>query len=142
MKVEVVAKAIVVNGNGGVLLLRRSKTAPRRALQWDLPGGMVDDGDETYAHACAREIGEETGLIVQPSDLALFRAESATSTDGNNIPITWLYYAVRLPQTPEVKLSFEHDQFKWLSFDEAIKFSDYDRQVRTLEYIRNNKLLA
>lgn len=142
MRVELIAKAIVLNDKGEVLLLRRSKTAPRRALQWDLPGGMIDSTDQTYAAACARELAEEAGVVVDPNGLALVRAESAISTDGTNATLTWLYFAARLSQTPGVTLSFEHDQFRWLKLDEAIKLSEYDRQRRTLEYIRGNKLLG
>lgn len=142
MRVELIAKVVVANDKGEVLLLRRSKTAPRRALQWDLPGGGVDDTDETYAHTCAREAAEEAGFVVEAKSLALVRAESAVSDDGEKTPMTFLYYATHLSNTPEVKLSYEHDQFKWLSLDDAIKLSEYDRQRRTLEYVRDNKLLA
>ncbi|HEY8998987.1 MAG TPA: NUDIX hydrolase [Candidatus Saccharimonadales bacterium] len=142
MRIQLIAKAVVVNDKGEVLLLRRSKTAPHRPLQWDLPGGTVDDTDETYAHACAREIAEEASIAVEVKSLELTRAESVIATDGENAALTFLYYVVRLAEVPEVKLSYEHDQFKWLSLDEAIKLSEYDRQRRTLEYIRDNKLLA
>lgn len=35
---------------------------------WNLPGGKVEPG-ETFAHAAARELEEETGIRVSPSGL-------------------------------------------------------------------------
>lgn len=141
MTAEQITKALVVNDRGEVLLLRRSKTAPRRALQWDLPGGIMDEGDASYAAACVRELAEETGIRVTLSALTLVRAESAMATDDSGMALTWLYFVVHMPKNTDVTLSFEHDKFQWLNLDEAIKASEYDRQARTLQYLKDNRLL-
>ena len=57
--------AIVVH-KGKVLLARRAH-APMKG-QWTLPGGAVELG-ETTSEAIAREIEEETGLLVEPLEL-------------------------------------------------------------------------
>ena len=38
---------------------------------WCAPGGKVETTDKTPAHAAAREMAEETGLVVDPADLVL-----------------------------------------------------------------------
>jgi 8-oxo-dGTP diphosphatase len=56
----------VVADQGRVLLVRRG-TEPLRG-QWSLPGGLVEVG-ESLTSAVAREVLEETGLVVEPVEL-------------------------------------------------------------------------
>ena len=61
------AVSATIYREGRVLLARRAH-APGRDL-FSLPGGVVEAG-ETLAEAVAREVLEETGLTVQPVELA------------------------------------------------------------------------
>lgn len=61
---KVSQKAIIYDDQGRVLTIRRTKTAPTRPLQWDLPGGELDYGEDTHA-GMRREIKEETCLEVE-----------------------------------------------------------------------------
>jgi 8-oxo-dGTP diphosphatase len=51
----------------GVILIRRAN--PPFQGRWALPGGFVEVG-ETCEAACSREVREETGLDVEPVELA------------------------------------------------------------------------
>jgi len=53
-------------GERRVLLIRRG-TAPLRG-EWSLPGGILECG-ETLREAVVREAREETGLVVEPSEM-------------------------------------------------------------------------
>jgi ADP-ribose pyrophosphatase YjhB (NUDIX family) len=59
--------AIIRDDSGRVLLVRRANE-PGRGL-WSLPGGRVEPG-ETEEAAVAREVLEETGLVVSVGALA------------------------------------------------------------------------
>src|SRR5512147_2330450 len=55
--------AVVVRGDGRVLLIRRAK--PPRQGEWSLPGGLQKLG-ETVFEAARREVMEETGIVIRP----------------------------------------------------------------------------
>jgi ADP-ribose pyrophosphatase YjhB (NUDIX family) len=57
--------AVVVE-QGRVLLVQRG-TEPAKG-QWSIPGGLIDVG-ESLREAVAREVLEETGLVVEPVEL-------------------------------------------------------------------------
>jgi 8-oxo-dGTP pyrophosphatase MutT (NUDIX family) len=70
------AVAVVVllrNADGDVLLTRRHPQLRTFARAWVLPGGHVDAG-EAWATAAAREVFEETGLVVNADALKLLCA--------------------------------------------------------------------
>lgn len=58
--------ALILDG-GSILLVKRGHE-PSLGL-WSLPGGGIELG-ETASEAIAREVFEETGLSVEPADIA------------------------------------------------------------------------
>jgi 8-oxo-dGTP pyrophosphatase MutT (NUDIX family) len=58
-KIRLGCSATIFDAAGRLLLTRRTDNG-----QWCLPGGGIDPG-ESVAEACAREVQEETGLIVR-----------------------------------------------------------------------------
>jgi mutator protein MutT len=78
---------------------------------WELPGGRMEFG-ETAEETIKREIMEETGLIVKPIKLL-----DTWDLIRGNYQITGVIYLCSLEEG-EVKLSHEHDGFKWIKADE------------------------
>lgn len=64
-----------VSADSSVLLCRRA-IEPAYG-RWSLPGGFLESG-ETLEQAAAREILEETGVVVEPSQLILYSATTLT----------------------------------------------------------------
>ena len=63
-KTRIACRGIIIE-NGQILLTYEENTD-----QWFIPGGGLE-GDETLAQCCIRELAEETGRVVLPSDCAL-----------------------------------------------------------------------
>jgi ADP-ribose pyrophosphatase YjhB (NUDIX family) len=57
----------------GILCVRRT-IEPRKG-ELALPGGFLDVG-ETWQEGCARELREETGVVIRPDEVTLFAAHS------------------------------------------------------------------
>jgi len=61
------AVSAIILGEDSVLLVRRGHE-PAKGL-WSLPGGSVEPG-ETVREAVTREVLEETGLVIEPTEIA------------------------------------------------------------------------
>ncbi|GGS71151.1 NUDIX hydrolase [Planobispora rosea] len=96
--------------DGGLLVVRRD-VEPRRG-ELALPGGFIDLG-ESWQEAAARELREETGVVVAPGDVRLFDVISAP--DG-----TVLIFALG-PRTGSAALppvAATAETTEWLLIDE------------------------
>ena len=104
-------KAVICDGQGRCLLLRRSAHNKNFVGKWEWPGGKVDPGED-FATAVHREVAEEAGLTIELTGLA-----GATSFAMPKINVVLLCMEARLVGGT-VKLSEEHDAFDWVSFAE------------------------
>ena len=142
MKTDIVLKTFVVNKAGDLLLLRRSETDTRRPLQWDLPGGMMDDG-ETLEQGAIREVIEECGIEIKDQPRVIFAKADIASWDDQNghhgRSVVRIYFVAHISKA-DVVLSYEHDQSKWVSLREALGLITYERHKEVLQYLSDNKV--
>jgi 8-oxo-dGTP pyrophosphatase MutT (NUDIX family) len=135
METRVVQKAVILN-KGQVLILRRSKTDVRRPLQWDLPGGLVDEGEELFA-SIKREIMEETGLKVDKLNPFFSKTDVREWIDdqgSHTINVVFMFYFCKTNKT-EVKISHEHDKHQWVDLDKVIDEFEYPLHKEALKHL-------
>jgi 8-oxo-dGTP diphosphatase len=136
MLTHVVAKTLVFNEEGKVLLLTRSSSDEHRPGGLDLPGGKVEDGEEILAGA-VREANEESGLTLTPSDMHWIYADTVATyntdakSDVNLIRVTFAAKA----ESPSIVLSHEHEDYAWYTLEEAIKATEGTRYPDILRYM-------
>ncbi len=104
-----VACAIVgaANGESAFVLTRRTSGLTRHGGQWALPGGRVEPG-ETAAAAVFRELREEVGLEVGPSNLLGYLDDYETRSGFRITPlVVWGPRKVKLtPDPKEVEAAY------------------------------------
>ena len=138
---DIIQKAIVMSSEGNVLLLRRSKTDVRRPLQWDFPGGMLDEG-EPLEQGVAREIREESGICVDSVRLFFSKTELGKWIDSqgeHKRNVVRQYFSAKT-DSETVVLSDEHDDYCWVSLDKALELLEYDRHRQVISHIIDNQL--
>lgn len=117
-------KAVVLNRDNEVLILKRAKDVKFSPEKYDLIGGHIEE-KESLKDSILREIKEESGLdctfgeiidVVEfPKDSAQFKEEKRG--------IRCICYS----DSKEVELSSEHEEYLWLPIDKAVeKFSQKD----------------
>jgi 8-oxo-dGTP diphosphatase len=118
------AGAVVVH-DGRLLVIRRGHD-PGRGL-WSVPGGRVESG-ETPAAACAREVLEETGLVVEVG--ALVGTVERPGPTGATYVIDDFACAVVGPTGP--RAGDDADDVRWVSRAELAELPLVDRLLGTL----------
>jgi 8-oxo-dGTP diphosphatase len=106
------AKAILIDPQeNAVLLLKRGETK-RNPGRWDIPGGGLEPG-ESAQEALLREIGEETGVVLNPDDVTELRGFGVDSPRCRKH-----VFVGHLAAGTELKLT-EHKASEWFPIDRA-----------------------
>jgi ADP-ribose pyrophosphatase YjhB (NUDIX family) len=108
----ILAVSAAIFRDGKVLVVRRARH-PALGV-YTLPGGVVEAG-ETLTEAVAREVLEETGLVITPVTLAGHREAISHATDGRaERHFVILCFASRWV-SGEVVLNDELDDHRWVA---------------------------
>lgn len=129
---------VVVTRDDKVLLIRRSESDGSRGGFWEIPGGIVEQG-ESFEDAARREVQEETGLTIDELE---FDHSSSYEFAGTK-RIKTVFRAVA--KDTAVKLSHEHDDSMWV---DSSNYDNLQLEKPYKEYLdeyfssdRNNEFL-
>ena len=138
MKTDIIQKAIVLNAENKMLLLRRSADDDRRPLQWDIPGGLLEPNEEMIP-GVEREITEESGLAVTGTR-AIYTLTTLQKWPGGEANAVRIFFTAAA-SNDQVTLSEEHIEYQWVTLQEAYEIIAYDIQKQMIKYVIDNKLV-
>lgn len=117
-----------------VLIIQRSAD-DHWALMWEYPRGKCDRKGETLIECLKREIKEETGLDVKVEKfLGMF---TYIADQGKRLTRCYNYLCQLLDLNQPVKLSKEHQDYKWISTVGEIELLLHPDQKRVVSKILN-----
>lgn len=127
MELQVGVKVLLQNREGKYLLIRRSGEKYQEVVhKWDIPGGRINPG-ATLSDNLAREVDEETGLQMTSEPRLIAAQDILPTPEKHVVRLTYLGEA-----EGELRLSDEHDGFRWVTMDELKTFENLDRYLRKL----------
>lgn len=130
MKKLYVGMGAAVEKDGKFLILKRSDSKDFAPNAWEIITGRIEK-EESPRDGILREISEETGLnadIVMPMDTGFFYR------GGKEFPMVFISYWCRCVGG-DVKLSWEHSEFRWASIEEILEEPTMDHFYRMFERI-------
>ena len=108
---------------GKILLLKVRSKSSHDAEKWEIPGGKVKKG-EFFDQALKREFMEETGLEINIDSLYNVIQNDYTACKTNE-KVKSVQLIMRVSSgTDEVKISAEHDDYKWFTHEELKELID------------------
>ena len=112
------ASGCIIESEGKFIMLRKTKRLNPGSF-WALPAGKLDPG-ETPDEGLKREIQEETGIV-----LGAFEKFKTFNIRLNQPFPDFVYhiYKATVPPKTQVKLSSEHDEYKWVNKTEALQLN-------------------
>ena len=122
MPLEKSAGALIFHENKNIeyLLLHYPSEAKTSREYWDLPKGHIEKGEKEI-DTVKREVEEETGLKdIEIAEGFKEHIKYFFKFRGTTIFKIVTFYLART-KTKDVKISFEHVGYKWLSYEKALK---------------------
>ena len=115
---RIATSGFILNSNGKFLIVKRAQDDDILPGFWELPGGKLDFGEDPEDGAL-REIKEETGLDVVIEFLlkaVSYIIEETGKSEHHYVEVSYLCHIKDTHQ--EVTISHEHDDFRWIKFEE------------------------
>ena len=134
MKKVYVGMAAVIEKDGKILIMKRSKERDFQSETWEVVTGRLE-AEESPVDGILREVVEETGLeveVILPLDTGFFYR------GGKEFPMVFISYYCKYLEG-EVKLTWEHSEFKWINLDEAVNLPDLMHFHAMLKNLKNLK---
>ena len=128
---RVYASVIVRNSDDKILILQRVEDARFAPGQWEFVNGTIEP-HETAEETAVRELREETGLHIGQDRLVPAPVHELIDSDGR-----WIVIPFYAKISGEVRISKEHQNYKWETREEVLKTPFVGDDYRELLKLEN-----
>jgi mutator protein MutT len=141
VKIKMNAAAAVImrydeNENKQILLIQRASD-DHWPNHWEFPRGKCDRGENEDTQFCVkREVREETGLDIKV--LALIDKFQYLADGGKRLTTCYNYLCKLENDNQKIKLSKEHQDYKWISQVGQAEMLVMPEQKKTIEKVLNS----
>lgn len=112
----------MLNEEGRILIIKRAANDSYHPNCWECPGGKLDQGQD-LAQAREREVLEETGLLITLTQPLLYVDSYIVGPESKYAGMAYVeLFGVGRPTGGEFALSFEHSDFAWVTYEEALSY--------------------
>lgn len=134
---------IIVYNKGMILLTTRGLKDIDQCFV--LPGGHIDQSDQSLEDAICRELMEETSIHVDKKDLKFLKTYGDTGRDPRKRVISTCFYTEQFISNPHFIPNDEVLSIFWIHLDDALKLElgfDHKKILEDFkEHLKQNKLL-
>jgi 8-oxo-dGTP pyrophosphatase MutT (NUDIX family) len=125
-----VATSVLLH-QGRILILKRSQKVGTYQGKWACASGYIEEG-ETPLETAIKEISEELGL--NEGDVEMVKeGEVIFARDGEHL---WAIHPFLFEaKRADIKLDWEHDDFRWIVFGELESYSTVPKLKETVESV-------
>jgi isopentenyldiphosphate isomerase len=120
-----------------ILIMKRSDKVRTYQGKWNTVAGYLDE-IKPLEEKVLEEIEEETGI--KQEVIQSIKTGKLYSFNDEKLDKTWIIQPVLvvLKEKPEIKLDWEHTDFKWIKKEDIDKFDTVPNLKRSLENILSN----
>jgi 8-oxo-dGTP pyrophosphatase MutT (NUDIX family) len=118
-----VATSLLINSEGKLLILKRSKIVKTYKGLWGGVAGYIEENEKPYETAI-KEIKEEVGL--KKEDISLIKQmDPIIFTDFyEQIRYDWkiFVFLFKKKKKSKIKIDWEHSEYRWISPSDIVKY--------------------
>ena len=131
-----VIRKIDENGKAQILLIQRSEK-DHWPNHWEFPRGKCDHGNESIDSCVKREVKEETGLDIDI--IGMIDTFEYLADGGKRLTKCFNYLCKMKDENQKIKLSHEHQDYKWISEVGQAEMLVLPDQKKTIEKVLNDE---
>ena len=119
-----------------ILILRRSQAVGTYQGKWAGVSGYIEEGNTSFEQSL-EEIREETGL--SRLDVELIKEGDVLEVVDEDLGRKWIVhpYRFRVKNPTGVRIDWEHQEAKWISPEDLVKYSTVPKLKEAWQRVEN-----